>query len=246
MKKKNILWLVFLWAMCTPIFAQENFRRIGIGIGYYSSSIVGDSVHPFELSVRYRINSKHTVQLYTPLWIRREKGLLRGPKENFVKQEHHDMYNETWTHSLWGIGVGYDYTFYSYSGFNVFTGCNLDFQKYEYRYDLKHMLYQLLHPVYDREPVFEDHVVAEINFFYWDRVKGANFIPHIGIRFLTPRLSIEGKLSLCMSWLHKKAYSYGYEKWPASTSTWQSYYPDKYRSEIGIRPNLSVHLFYYF
>lgn len=66
------------------------------------------------------------------------------------------------------------------------------------------MLYQLLHPVYDRDPVFEDHVVAEINFFYWDRVKGANFIPHIGIRFLTPRLSIEGKLSLCMSWLHKK------------------------------------------
>lgn len=49
MKKKNILWLAFLWAMCTPIFAQENFRKIGIGIGYYSSSIVGDSVHPFEL-----------------------------------------------------------------------------------------------------------------------------------------------------------------------------------------------------
>ena len=132
MKKKMIL---LIWLTTIPFIGfSQDFRKIGIGFGYHTTSIVGDSVRPFELSLRYRINNKHTLQVYAPLWLKKDNQKIEHWAD-FTKDEHKKMYKQIYTHSLWGVGVGYDYTFYSYSQFNLFTGINADFQWYEYRKD---------------------------------------------------------------------------------------------------------------
>ena len=74
MKKKMIL-LIWLTSISFIGFSQD-FRKVGLGIGYHTTSIVGDSVRPFELSLRYRIDNKHTLQVYAPLWLKKEKQKL--------------------------------------------------------------------------------------------------------------------------------------------------------------------------
>ena len=71
MKKKMIL-LLWLTSISFIGFSQD-FRKVGLGIGYHTTSIVGDSVRPFELSLRYHIDNKHTLQVYAPLWLKKEK-----------------------------------------------------------------------------------------------------------------------------------------------------------------------------
>ena len=70
-KIKPLIFLLCILAM--PASAQENIKKFGIGLGYHSASIVGDSVRPFDISFRYRINERHTLTLYAPLWIKNDK-----------------------------------------------------------------------------------------------------------------------------------------------------------------------------
>ena len=85
MKKKMIL-LIWLTSISFIGFSQD-FRKVGLGIGYHTTSIVGDSVRPFELSLRYRIDNTHTLQVYAPLWLKKEEQKLKDAKPNFMKQE---------------------------------------------------------------------------------------------------------------------------------------------------------------
>ncbi len=62
MKKKMIL-LLWLTTISLVAFSQD-FRKLGIGVGYGTSSIVGDSIHPMELSLRYRLDRKHTFPVF--------------------------------------------------------------------------------------------------------------------------------------------------------------------------------------
>ena len=47
-KIKPLIFLLCILAM--PASAQENIKKFGIGLGYHSASIVGDSVRPFDIS----------------------------------------------------------------------------------------------------------------------------------------------------------------------------------------------------
>ena len=49
-KIKPLIFLLCILAM--PASAQENIKKFGIGLGYHSASIVGDSVRPFDISFR--------------------------------------------------------------------------------------------------------------------------------------------------------------------------------------------------
>lgn len=244
MKKKMIL-LIWLTSISFIGFSQD-FRKVGLGIGYHTTSIVGDSVRPFELSLRYRIDNKHTLQVYAPLWLKKEEQKLKDAKPNFMKQEDYDMYNHTWSRSLWGIGVGYDYAFFSYSLLDFFAGVSADFQWYEYREDSHYMYYGLIQGVVDRPLVYEDFYKEERLSYYWDRIKGVSVIPNMGIRFITPKLTVEGKINLNMSQLNKKAYYSSETKAWYSSTTWESFYPEKNKQELSIRPNISINLSYYF
>lgn len=245
MKTKLILLTCVL--TISFILSAQDFRKFGIGVGYSTSSIVGDSVSPFELSLRYRINDKHTIQMYAPLWLKQDKQVQGDDKPDYMKQEHLDMFNHTYTHSLWGMGAGYDYTFYSYFLFNFFTGVNADFQWYEYREDSRYMYYGLIQAV-SRPTVYDDYYKEERLSYYWDRVKGISIVPNTGIRFSTPKLTAEAKINLYVSRLNKQAYYFGKRKgiWEDSWTTWESFYPDKNREELSIRPYISFHLSYYF
>ena len=67
MKTKIKPLILLLCILAMPASAQENIKKFGIGLGYHSASIVGDSVRPFDISFRYRINERHTLTLYAPL-----------------------------------------------------------------------------------------------------------------------------------------------------------------------------------
>ena len=68
----------------------------------------------------------------------------------------------------------------------------------------------------------------------------------MGIRFITPKLTVEGKINLNMSQLNKKAYYFSETKAWYSSTTWESFYPEKNKQELSIRPNISINLSYYF
>lgn len=238
---------VFLLLLIIPVIGYtQEFRKWGVGVGYRTTSIVGDSVRPFEISFRYRISDKHTVQVYAPLWLKKYKHNNQLNKPDFMKQEHYDIFNHTWTHSLWGVGVGYDYSFYSYSYFNFFAGVSADFQEYKYKEDYHNIDYKLAHAVYNRPTVYEDYYKEEVITYYWNKTNGINLIPNTGIRFSTSKITAEAKINICLSYLSKSArYSSKlknilYEEW----NTWDIFYPKS--NEVKVHPNLSLVLSYYF
>lgn len=77
---------------------------------------------------------------------------------------------------------------------------------------------------------------------------GISIIPNTGIRFATDKITMEAKLGLYFSGFNMKAYYFGKEKglfdeeW---MGTWESFYPEKNKQELCIRPNISIALSYY-
>jgi hypothetical protein len=252
MKTKTLL-LSLLFITSLNVFSQEKQQtppksKIGIGFGYHNSSIAGDSIRPLEVSLRYRLN-KHTFLLYAPLHYGKDY-LNKNEKPDYVKQEHYDMFNHSFRKSLWGVGIGYDYTLFSYSTLDFFAGISIDYQAYKYREDFHYMHYELIEGVIGRPVEYEDFYKIEKIDYYWDRVRGMSIIPNTGLRFTTSKFSVETKLGLYCSNTHQKATSY-YKSKPIwyddnSWSTWHSSYPDKYRNGVSVRPDISVQFHYYF
>lgn len=67
--KKNILFILLFLPFLS--YAQkgesDGFRKFGVGVGYSFNSVMDDSIRPIEFSLRYRINNKHTLQVYMPI-----------------------------------------------------------------------------------------------------------------------------------------------------------------------------------
>lgn len=161
-------------------------------------------------------------------------------KPDWMKQEHHDLFNHSFRKSLWGIGIGYDYTFHSYSVLDFFAGVSLDYQSYEYREDETYMYYGLIEGVYDRSPVYEDFYKEERSYYYWDRVRGISVFPNSGLRFSTSKFCVEAKFGLYCSRIYKKAYAFDRRK--ALYSEWkgESFYPEKNRKGVFLSPDILI------
>lgn len=108
-------------------------KTIGVGLGYSISSSIGDSVSPINLSLRYRLGQKHTFQFYVPFYLKRSR------KEELPGN---------WKETNWGIGVGYDYLFYSHSLLDFIAGVKGNYWWYQDRYDEKATI-----PVYKGDQV---------------------------------------------------------------------------------------------
>src|SRR5690554_939689 len=184
--------IIFLFLLITPVlgFGQDDapntFRKFGVGIGYHSNSVIGDSIRPLELSLRYRINDRHTLQLYTPLSYKRKS--IR-------------YMDDVRKYTLWGIGLGYDYRIYAYSYLNFFAGLSADYQWYQERYDSYFK---------DRIGTSGSYEV-EKTYYYWHKVKGVTLNPNIGLRLSFGRLTSEIRVNVPFSKLRNKAYSYSEE-----------------------------------
>ena len=226
MKKKMIL-LLWLTSISLVAFSQD-FRKLGIGVGYGTSSIVGDSIHPLELSLRYRLDRKHTFQLYVPLY------------QNKTTYDY--GYSKTVRDRLVGVGIGYDYSFLTYSNLDFIAGINTDYSWFENR--------ENYHAIYDE---YEDGVFKgkiEDRSLMWKKHKGVNLLPNTGVRFTLNNLSAELKLNLRISHIARKRYFHGI-KWnhtllpDSPISGWEepsvyTIYSDK------LQGFLSFNLCYYF
>lgn len=250
LKRKIKLLILLLCILAMPASAQENIKKFGIGLGYHSASIVGDSVRPFDISFRYRINERHTLTLYAPLWIKNDKEV--EPKDyevpSYARKEDMEKHKATTKHFLWGIGIAYDYSFYQLSHFAFFAGAKIDYQEYKDRNDLQYVSYTPRHEVHGRDYEYGDFLVKEVTKYSWYRVRALSLTPHAGIRFTTSRLSVEGAFNLGISRLHRQAYSQtkSEEKNGSSNYIGESFYPHKDRIEYFIRPELSINMYYYF
>lgn len=225
MKKKLILFLL----LSTPfiIFSQDDFRKLGIGVGYSTSSIVGDSVKPFELSFRYRLDRKHTFQFYVPF---------------YQNQTVYDFgYSKTIKDRLIGLGIGYDYSFYSFSNFDIIAGVNADYRWFENREDY--------HAMWDEYKDNEFIGKMEDRSLLWKRYKGFNLSPNTGIRFSINKITTDLKFNLLVSHISRKRYFNGkiwnHTLMPEPLTGWEepSVYTIYYNKLQGY---LSLNLSYYF
>ena len=68
--KSRLTLLLLLIAFTTH--AQDSYyhnqTQVGAGIGSNFVTIVGDNVKPTEISMRFRIHRKHTLQLIIPIF----------------------------------------------------------------------------------------------------------------------------------------------------------------------------------
>jgi len=219
----------FLFLLIFPVlgFAQTNqpsgLKKIGVGIGYNFNSVMSDSIRPIEFSLRYRINDRHTLQLYAPL----------SYKRSSIRKA-----DDTRKETLWGVGLGYDYTFYTYSHLNFFAGLSADYQWYQTRHDT----------YYKGPRHLTDGTSYEVErtYYYWHKVNGLVINPNIGMRLSFGSLTSEIRLNVPLSKLRKEAYSFSEEIYNAGSSTSEGLYPDDKINELKFSTNISAHIIYYF
>lgn len=228
MKKPIFLLLVIL-----PVlgFAQTNqssdLKKIGIGIGYSFNSVMSDSIRPIELSLRYRINDRHTLQLYAPVAMN--------------KRTIDDAIINTHKKKLFGVGLGYDYTLYNCSFLDLLIGVNAGYQWYESRRDW--------HSIYNSILDDGSYVEKESFYYYWDKVKGIIISPNAGVRFsINSRVMIEPRINVLVSILNKNSHSFYKTRntHESAWATWESFYPDRDMKETAIQAGGSIHLYYIF
>lgn len=219
----------FLFLLIFPVFgfAQTNqpsdLKKIGIGIGYNSHSVISDSIRPIEFSLRYRINDRHTFQLYAPL--------------NYKKSSIRNV-DDTRKETLWGLGLGYDYTFYTYSHLNFFAGASADYQWCQTRHDTYYK-----GPRYVSDDSFYE---VERTYYYWYKVNGLVINPNIGIRLSFGSITSEIRMNVPLSKLRKEAYSFSEEIDNGGKSTSEGLYPDNKINELKFSTNISANIIYYF
>lgn len=227
MKKLTFLLCFFISFMGYAQTEQPSKQhKFGVGLGYNFNSVIGDSIRPVELSLRYRVNDKHTLHLYAPL--------------SFKKTSIHNA-DDTRKQTLYGIGIGYDYTFYTYSHLDFFAGLSADYQWYQNRWDF--------HRTYDIYEGAEFQYKKEDIYFYWDKARGVTLAPHLGFRFSTHKVGTELNLNLGITKLLKESYSFfktrnvSHEQ---SWATWEAFYPERRRDDLIIESNVKISLFYFF
>lgn len=203
----------FLYTLCSfvlvflSIVANGQNARLGVGAGYNFNSFAGDSLKHPELSLHYRLNDKHTFQLFalfrtqsqnssfkkTERWD--DPGRTPGIQEEGTVTDYNFKYNTK--NALWGIGAGYDYAFFSRGIFSTFAGAKLGYQQLKYH----------------NTGVIDARAANIIR--NWElQLKGSSSVkeihhnlfaaPHVGIRFrLFSGLSVEGSYNLSFNAVKK-------------------------------------------
>lgn len=218
MKKLTLLFFILLpyigYAQTEQPVKQHMF---GVGLGYNLNSVMGDSIRPMELSLRYRLNNKHTFEVYTPIF--------------FNKVHTKDGTNDVKKQTLLGVGIGYDYTFYTHSYLNFFAGISADYQWYQNRWDFHRMNVQ----------ENKDWVYYE-----WNKLNGINVKPNIGLRFSFTHLDFESKINLFISKTHHERYAYSEKTFLYSSMISEVFFPDEKFNKLQIGSDLLIKITYLF
>ena len=225
MKKTFLLFFIlFPFIAYSQTEKTGEYRKFGIGMGYRFNSVMGDSLRPVEISLRYRINDRHTLQLYAPV----------SYKKTSIR--HAD---DIWKQTLWGVGLGYDYIYCTYSHMAFFAGIKADYQWYQNRND----------EYYKGPKHLSDGSSFETEqiYYYWDKSRGLTISPNIGIRFFPIKnIATEALISIPFSKERKESYSFYSETAPGGNGSSEMFYPDKRINQFKISSNIYVNISYYF
>lgn len=136
-------WLLPLLLSLLPLFAfpqegKENhfLNKWAVGAGYnflHRSSDYPFDKSTFEISIKYRHTPKHSFYLTVPFYF----------KNNKKEQRDFELiiYNDYWYYRIWGIGAGYDYTFFDWKGLSAFGGIGFDFRRNHRQRIVHHYIY---------------------------------------------------------------------------------------------------------
>ncbi len=227
-----ILFIILPFIGYAQTEKTTNQPKFGLGLGYNFNSEINDSIRPVEISLHYRFNDKHKVHLYVPLSFR-ETNFKYPPRSR--KQ------------SLYGLGIGYDYTLYTYSFFNFFAGLTANIQWYQNRLD-SHITYDVYEEADHQEEADYLYTHEEI-YFYWDRIRSTSLIPNLGVRFSLNKVTTEVSLNLAISELRNNSYSYYKERKVHEGDNWdttENFYPERNKNLWLIQPRIKIGLSYYF
>ncbi|MGI6047207.1 MAG: hypothetical protein ACOYEG_04270 [Petrimonas sp.] len=241
MKKKTVLLtlisLVFLKG--GVIYAQTEQpakqHKFGVGLGYNFNSIMGDTIRPMELSLRYRINNKHTLQLYIPV-LRRNQAFRSEAASYHLVQTVLDTKKRAF-----GIGIEYDYTIYSCSFIDFIVGAKAEYLSFNHETDMSNN-----HIWTDPD---SGHRYGAIDYtFYTRKGNWLSISPEIGIRAEWNRLFFDAKFLLSGVFLKKEFYKrlktekYIQNKTESDQVDWT--YPAT--ESFKVKPAVSLSVSYYF
>ena len=161
--------LVFFLLLLLPVAAtSKNFNndvpkhRVGISAGYNFKNILGDTLRPFEISLKYQFKGRHTFHFSVPFYYSIYRTDYIGAPD-----QHGLQYTDRNKRRMYGLGVGYDYTIPVYKFISGFFGG-------EFEYSRMYVTY-----------VGDIYVEGEMNSMWNSEVlhKTYSIIPYMGIRF---------------------------------------------------------------
>lgn len=133
MKTRTILLFLLITFIANAQYDYYYYEPtvVGGGVGSNLISIIGNDVRPVEVSLRVRINRRHTLQLYMPYFKQNDSFNSKDNTEAGFIRSSLDTKK-----SLYGVGLDYDYALHTFSSLDFVVGLRAEFQLYKYRTDL--------------------------------------------------------------------------------------------------------------
>lgn len=223
---KKIMFLLLL----IPVIAysqsenkEKKQNKFGIGVGYSFNNVFGDSIHPFEIVLKYRLKDRHTFYLNVPFQISRK---------------HKDLSNEDRNAEYWkrkkvyGIGGGYDYTIPITSNFSGFVGLGFEYTYYK--------------DLFKGYTATTENTISPVYKAHWETFVKKNaysLLPSAGVQYSIGHWEAEMRYKLYVSKIKEKTDDYYLMDEGSGSSYWSTPYLDYETSCIGV---LSFYLTYFF
>ena len=185
--------LVFFLLLLLPVAAtSKNFNndvpkhRVGISAGYNFKNILGDTLRPFEISLKYQFKGRHTFHFSVPFYYSIYRTDYIGAPD-----QHGLQYTDRNKRRMY-VGVGYDYAIPVYKFISGFFGG-------EFEYSRMYVTY-----------LGDIYVEGEMNSMWNSEVlhKTYSIIPYMGIRFSYKHWEAELKYELYLSRINPHIKSY--------------------------------------
>lgn len=223
---KKIMFLLLL----IPVIAysqsenkEKKQNKFGIGVGYSFNNVFGDSIHPFEIVLKYRLKDRHTFYLNVPFQISR--------KHKDLSNEDHNA--EHWKRkNVYGIGGGYDYTIPITSNFSGFVGLGFEYTYYK--------------DLFKGYTATTENTISPVYKAHWETFVKKNaysLLPSAGVQYSIGHWEAEMRYKLYVSKIKEKTDDYYLMDEGSGSSYWSTPYLDYETSCIGV---LSFYLTYFF
>ena len=188
--KKVIFFLLLLLPFAA---ASKNFNndipihRVGISAGYNFKNILGDTIRPFEITLKYQFKGRHTFHFSVPFYFAKEKVEYQLDPEYQVHISENNKKK-----SMYALGFGYDYAIPVYKFISGFFGGEFEYSRLKVTYDGYVVSLGETSPMWNSEVLYETYSI----------------IPYTGIRLSYKHWEAELKYGLYLSRINPHIKSY--------------------------------------